>query len=108
MDEPLMAWGLVVVLVVALVAVIWLLVMQCRKTPQGQPSTRHVFRGQGEAVTVAELVAEAKEQGEGVRLNWPEDDPDRPHATRPFVQDGFPTVILSKVGDTEELDDDWE
>lgn len=103
-----MAWGLVVVLVVALVAVIWLLVMQCRKTPQGQPSTRHVFRGQGEAVTVAELVAEAKEQGEGVRLNWPEDDLDRARPMRPYIQDQFPTVILPVVGGVDEFDDDRE
>jgi hypothetical protein len=73
---------------------------------QGRPS--HLFCGQGEAVTVAELLAEAREQGEGVRFNWPEDDLDRARPMRPYVQDQFPTAILPKVGDSGEVDEDWE
>lgn len=56
----------------------------------------HVLRGQGEAVTVAELLDEAAERSDGIRLNWPEDDLDR-SPIRPDDRGQFPTVILPRV-----------
>lgn len=54
---------------------------------------RHLFRGQGEAITVAELLEDAVERGEGVRLNWPVDDLDfSPIRADELGQ--YPTVIL--------------
>ena len=68
----------------------------------------HVFRGQGEAVTAAELLEEAVERGEGIRLNWSDDDVDEIERMRPFVQDQFPAAILPRVAavsDEEESQD---
>jgi hypothetical protein len=78
-------------LVVGLVAVCWLVRARRRRGPA------HLFRGQGEAVTVDELLEEAKQRGEGVRLNWPQTDLDEAGLVRPYVQDQFPTAILPPI-----------
>jgi hypothetical protein len=57
----------------------------------------HLFCGQIGAVTVAELLEKAAQQGEGTRLNWPEVDPDDAELIRPYAQDLFPTAILPRV-----------
>ena len=64
----------------------------------GNGRSVHRFRGQGEAVTVAELLEDAVEQGEGLRLNWPTDDA----SASPIRADGlgqFPTVVLPRMVD---------
>ncbi|HEU5472416.1 MAG TPA: hypothetical protein VFV67_17320 [Actinophytocola sp.] len=58
----------------------------------------HLFRGQGEAITVAELLQDAIERGEGIRLNWPTDDL-YASPIRADEQGQFPTVILPMVKD---------
>jgi hypothetical protein len=58
----------------------------------------HRFRGQGEAITVAELLEEAVEEGRGLRLNWPADDFDA-SPIQPDEQGQFPTVVLPRIGD---------
>ncbi|MFL6141752.1 MAG: hypothetical protein ACJ72N_07770 [Labedaea sp.] len=58
----------------------------------------HRFRGQGEAITVAELLEDAIERGVGIRLNWPEDDLDR-SPIQADEQGQFPTVVLPSLHD---------
>lgn len=113
-----MAAAFVIPLSVALAWAIWYLVAQYRAEQQRRTPTRHVFKGQGEAVTVAELIEDSAEQGGGVRLNWSEEDEARAHSRwpgiRPYVQDqlgteimrsainaegDFPTEILPKIED---------
>ena len=61
----------------------------------------HRFRGQGEAVTVSELLDEAIQRGEGIRLNWPTDDlPASPIQADHLGQ--FPTAILPRVRELDE------
>jgi hypothetical protein len=43
------------------------------------------------------LLEKAARQGEGIRLNWPETDPDEAELIRPYAQDLFPTAILPRV-----------
>jgi hypothetical protein len=100
MDEVLVAAGVAVPLVVALVCAVWCLVANSRRERPRRGST-HVFRGQGEAVTVAELLNDATERGEGIRLNWPEDDLDERGLVRPYAQDQFPTIILPRIEDDQ-------
>jgi hypothetical protein len=124
MDELFMALGVTISLVVALAWAIWWTVASVRRDRrrqrvaaayarryQGEPGllgdTRpaHRFRGQGDAVTVAELLDEAGERGDGLRLNWPEHDLDRAGRVRPYVQDEFPTAILPRVDHNRDTDD---
>lgn len=56
----------------------------------------HVFRGQGEAITVAELLDDAAERRAGVRLNWPTDDREF-SPIRPDDRGQYPTVILPRI-----------
>lgn len=103
MDELLVAAGIAVVLIVAMAGAVWFLMARCLRNRRGRTTTTHLFRGQGEAVTVAELLEEAAERGEPVRLNWPEGDLDEADRMRPYVQDHFPTAILPKIDDFDEL-----
>lgn len=96
MDEWLVV-GVTVPLTVALAGAIWFLVASGRRDRQERNAPGHRFRGQGEAVTVAELVEDAVERGEAIRLNWPEGDIDETGRTRPYAQDQFPTTILPKI-----------
>lgn len=67
---------------------------------RGRPKT-HVFRGQGEAITVADLLDDAAERRAGVRLNWPTDDREF-SPIRPDDRGQYPTVILPPIsGDGE-------
>lgn len=88
-----MAAGFIVPLTVALAWAIWFLLTQNRRERH-----RHVHRGQGEAVTVDELVEETIEQGEPLRLNWSEQDEAKAHGrwrgTRPYAQDQLRTEIM--------------
>ena len=97
MDEVVVAAGIAVPLFVALVAAIAYLVTICRRERRRRPSTGHGFRGQGEAVTVAELLGDAAEHGEPVRLNWSQRDLDASRHGRPGIRDKFPTAILPIV-----------
>lgn len=116
MEEMHAAMGAGLVLALALGgAVGWLIAgsrrdRQRRRMVRGQMQGRvrgirnnperpvHRFRGQGEAVTVAELLEEAVEENRGLRLNWPEDDFEA-SPIRPDERGQFPTVVLPKVGD---------
>jgi hypothetical protein len=79
MDEPLVALGAAISLVVALAGVIWWLVASARRDRRrqriavdyarcylgepglrGRPEPAHLLRGQGEAITVAELLDQAE------------------------------------------------
>jgi hypothetical protein len=100
MDEVLVAASIAVPLLVALVCAVWCLVASSRREGRRRGAA-HVFRGQGEAVTVAELLNEAAERGEGVRLNWPEEDLDERGLARPYAQDQFPTMILPRIEDEQ-------
>jgi hypothetical protein len=109
--DTLLVWaGVVAVLLVALVSAIWLLVALNRKDRRRKHRpTRHVFRGQGEAVRVTELLEEARERGEGIRLNWSTADEERVSegywpGMRPYVQDHLGTVEMGKV---PELLEEW-
>ncbi|HEU5471100.1 MAG TPA: hypothetical protein VFV67_10635 [Actinophytocola sp.] len=96
MEEVHAAVGAGVMLVVALGGAVGLLVSDTRRQVVRRPI--HRFRGQGEAITVAELVADAREEGRGLRLNWPVDD----FLASPIRADErgqFPTVVLPLVGD---------
>ncbi|MFL6142510.1 MAG: hypothetical protein ACJ72N_11685 [Labedaea sp.] len=98
MDRLLVAASFVVPLTVALAWATWYL-MALGRSYRRQPSMSHVFRGQGEAITVAELLQEAVEQGEGMRLNWTGADLDAGGRVRPHMRDEFPTAILPRVRD---------
>jgi hypothetical protein len=120
MAEVLVALGVMVPLVVALTWAIWWLVASARRERRRRQAAEvygsryqveggfmgaheapaHLLRGQGEAVTVAELLEEAIERGEATRLNWPEGDLDQAGWVRPYAQDQFPTAILPRVEDT--------
>lgn len=104
MDEWLVA-GVAVVLTVALAGAVWFLVARFLRDRRNRTATTHVFRGQGQAVTVAELLEDAAERGEPVRLNWPEDHLDKAGRMRPYVQDQFPTAILPKIEDFDDQDE---
>src|SRR2546429_78312 len=99
MDEWLVAASVTVSLTVALGGAIWFLVASGRRDRQERNAPGHRFRGQGEAVTVAELVEDAVERGEAIRLNWPEGDNVETGRVRPYAQDQFPTTILPKIDD---------
>lgn len=92
-----MAIGIALSLVVALAGAIWFLVANSQQKRRTREATGHVFRGQGETVTVAELIEDAAERGEGIRLNWSGEDFDEAGQVRPYAQDQFPTVILPKI-----------
>lgn len=98
-----MAAAFVIPLTVALAWAISFLVAQCRAERRRRTPTRHVFKGQGEAVTVAELVEEATEQGEAIRLNWSAEDEARAHSQwfgiRPYAKDQMGTEIIQKPDD---------
>lgn len=118
-----MASGVTVLLVVALAWAVWWLVGSSRREQRREravadyarryqvdagfigdhESPAHLFRGQGECVTVAELLEEAVERGDGIRLNWPEDNLDDVGRVRPYVRDQFPTAVLPPVI----CDEDW-
>jgi hypothetical protein len=93
MDAHLPALAVIVPVAVLAGVVVWLVVRWRRR----RPGSAHLFRGQGQAVTVAELLEEAAERGEGVRLNWPDTDLDEAGLVRPYVQDQFPTAILPRL-----------
>ena len=97
MDKTLVTSSVAVPLLIALISAIWFLVANSRKKKRKHAPTDHVFRGQGEAVTVAELLEEAIEHGDGIRLNWSKDDLDALGRVRPHVQDEFPTAVLPRV-----------
>jgi hypothetical protein len=118
MDVVLVWLGAVVSLVVALAWAIWWYVASVRRDRRRQrvaaayagryrvagglwADTRaaHLFRGQGEAVTVAELLDEARERGEAIRLNWP-DEPGHAGRVRPYALGQLPTAILPPVNHT--------
>lgn len=94
------ALGIIVVMTVAFAFIICLLVTQDRSSQHTGERNRHVFRGQGEAVTVAELLAEAQERGEPIQLNGTPDDEDKAALMRPYVQDQFPTAQLPHIEDS--------
>lgn len=98
-----MAASFIVPLTVALAWAVWFLVAQYQAERQRQTPTRHVFKGQGEAVTVAELLEDTIEQGEGVRLNWSEADEakasDRWFGIRPYAKDQMGTEIIPRPDD---------
>lgn len=97
MDAHLSALAVIVPVAVLAGVVVWLVVRWRRRRHR----SAHLFRGQGQAVTVAELLEEAAERGEGVRLNWPDTDLDEAGLVRPYVQDQFPTAILPRLSDEE-------
>ena len=97
MDRLLVAASVTVPLIVALTGAICYLVAIVRRDRQERNATGHRFRGQGDAITVAELVEDAVERGEAIRLYWPEGDIDETRRVRPYAQDQFPTTILPKV-----------
>lgn len=99
MDHLLVAASVTVPLIVALAGAIWYLVAIVRRDRLERNASSHRFRGQGEAVTVTELIEDAVERGEGLRLNWPQDDIDNTGRVRPYAQDQFPTAILPKIDD---------
>src|SRR5687767_4693489 len=99
MDRVLLAASFAVPLFVTLVGAIWLLVASSRRERRERVPTGHVLQGQGEAVTVAELLEEAIEQGEPIRLNWSEDNVDAVGRVRPYVQNEFPTAVLPRIED---------
>lgn len=105
MGEWLVAAGVAVVLAVALAAAAWFLVARCLRDRRSRTTTTHVFRGQGQAVTVSELLEEAAERGEPVQLNWTEDVLDEAGRMRPHVEDQFPTAILPKIEDFDDHDE---
>ncbi|HEU5472232.1 MAG TPA: hypothetical protein VFV67_16380 [Actinophytocola sp.] len=104
MDQLRIALALMVPLVVALGCAISFLVGDTRRARRRRAArrSRHRFRGQGEAITVAELVDDATEKGQGIRLSWPEDDLYR-SPIRPDELGQFPTVILPRVDDVDRL-----
>jgi hypothetical protein len=101
MDEVIIAAGIAVPLFVELIAAITYLVAVCRRKRERGAPTSHVFRGQGEAVTVAELLEDAAERGEAVRLNWSRRDLDAASCVRQDTPDEFPTAILPRVDGDE-------
>lgn len=94
-----MALGIIAAVTVALAFIACLLVTQDRSSQHTDDRNRHVFRGQGEAVTVAELLADAKERGDPTQLTWTPDDEDKAALIRPYVQDQFPTAQLPRIED---------
>lgn len=113
-----MALGMTVPLVVGLCSAIWWLVASSRRErrrrraatdgndrrDQAAPSSTrqrdrpaHLFRGQGEAVTVAELLEEARERGGSVRPDWPKERLDEAGWVRPYARGQLPTVVLARV-----------
>lgn len=96
MDALLPALGVVVPAGILASLVCWLLIRRMRRE-----GPAHLFRGQGEAVTVAKLLEEATERGEGVRLNWPDTDLDEAGLVRPNARDQFPTAILPRLFEKE-------
>lgn len=91
------ALGIIVVVTVAFAFVTCLLITEDKARQHTDEQHQHAFRGQGEAVTVAELLADAKERGEPIRLNWPTEDVDEAGLMRPYVQDQFPTAELPRI-----------
>jgi hypothetical protein len=107
MDPVLLALAAAVLLVGGLACTAWWLVAdvlhqrrraQAVETWLGKDLNHpaHLFCGQSQAVTVAELVERAVRQKEGIQLNWPEEI-DEAELVRPYAQDMFPTVILPRV-----------
>jgi hypothetical protein len=105
MDEWLVAAGAAVPLMVALAFAVWFLVARCGRDRRERRTTRHVFRGQGEAITVQELLDDAADKGEPTRLNWPEDDFNNAGLMRLYVQDQFPTAIFPTIADSNDHDE---
>lgn len=103
MDEWWVA-GIAVVLAVALAGAVWFLVSRCLRDRRSRTATTHLLRGQGQAVTVAELLEEAAERGEPIRLNWP-NDLDGAGRKWPYEPQQFPTVILPKIEDFDDQDE---
>jgi hypothetical protein len=89
--------GGIIVAVLAVAFVTCLLVTRDRNDRHTQGRNRHVFRGQGEAVTVAELLADAREKGKPTRLDQPAVHPSEAWLMRPYIHDQFPTVKLRPV-----------
>jgi hypothetical protein len=104
MDEVVVAAGVAVPLFVALLAAITYLAATCRQQRRRRTPTGHVFRGQGEAVTVAELLEDAAERGDGIRLNWSRKDVDAAGRVRLDSLDEFPTAILPNVANAGDED----
>jgi hypothetical protein len=107
MDPVWVALAAVVFLVGGLACTAWWLVadiLHQRRSAQAAETwlrkdlnrPAHLFCGQSQAVTVAELVARAARPKEGIQLNWPEEI-DEAELVRPYAQDMFPTVILPRV-----------
>lgn len=103
MDEWLVA-GIALAVAVALAGAVWFLVARCLRDRRSRSATTHLFRGQGQAVTVAELLEEAAERGEPIRLNWP-NDLDEAGRMRPYEPQQFPTAILPKIEDFDDQDE---
>lgn len=57
-------------------------------------------RNQGQAVTVAELLEDAKQHGEPLRLNWSRDELDAYGRVRPEAHDDLPTGVFPAVRDS--------
>ena len=97
----MVAAGFIVPLTVALAWAVWFLLAQSRRERH-----RHVLRGQGEAVTVGELMEETIEQGEPLRLNWSKQDEakarGRWRGIRPYAQDQLGTEIMPHARRTED------
>ncbi|HEU5474104.1 MAG TPA: hypothetical protein VFV67_25950 [Actinophytocola sp.] len=97
LDTIWVATGSAVVLSVALCCAIVRLLSE-RRLDRNRGGAAHAFRGQGEAILVAELLEEAAERGQGIRLNWPEDD----FEASPIRPDGwgqYPTAELPRITD---------
>ncbi|MFL6140842.1 MAG: hypothetical protein ACJ72N_03085 [Labedaea sp.] len=117
MDAAWAVVGLTASMCVALSWAIWCLVASARQERRwravrhhassdqtgaidGYERPIHRFRGQGEAITVAELLEEAIERGEGIRLSWPTEDTQ----ASPIQADElgqWPTAVLPRVEDDE-------
>lgn len=84
--DGLMVVGVVISVVLAggLTSFLLLLVVKRRR--------RHV-----QAVTAADLVAEARRHGEPIRLNWSLDDLDVYGRVRPSAHDDLPTGVFPAV-----------
>jgi hypothetical protein len=91
MDRLLGVLAVVIPLVLALALATFFLVANARR--------KRRWRNQGQAVTVAELVELAIQQGEATRLHWAKDDLDVYGRVRPSAQHDLPTAILPVLTD---------
>jgi hypothetical protein len=63
-----------------------------------QPTGRH-HRGLSHDVPVADLLAQAAEAGEPLRLNWPDKALDDSGMVRPAYRDDLPTGFIPQIRD---------